>query len=65
MQAFVHSQYGNPEVPQVATLERPVPQKNEVRVRVKAAGRGVGIDRQVPDMDTSPRLTAVSPSGVA
>lgn len=38
MKAVIHSQYGNPEVLQVTTLERPVPQKNEVLVRVEAAG---------------------------
>ena len=38
MKAVIHSHYGNPEVLQVATLERPVPNKNEVLIRVKAAG---------------------------
>jgi NADPH:quinone reductase-like Zn-dependent oxidoreductase len=38
----MHSQYGNPEVLQVTTLERPVPQKNEVLIRVKAAGLDYG-----------------------
>jgi NADPH:quinone reductase-like Zn-dependent oxidoreductase len=38
MKAVIHSRYGNPEVLQVTTLERPVPQKNEVLIRVKAAG---------------------------
>lgn len=42
MKAVVHSQYGNPEVLQVATLERPVPQGNEVLIRVKAAGLDYG-----------------------
>ena len=42
MKAVVHSQYGNPEVLQVTTLERPVPKKNEVLIRVKAAGLDYG-----------------------
>jgi NADPH:quinone reductase-like Zn-dependent oxidoreductase len=42
MKAVVHSQYGNPEVLQVTTLERPVPQKNEVLIRVMAAGLDYG-----------------------
>jgi NADPH:quinone reductase-like Zn-dependent oxidoreductase len=42
MKAVTHSQYGNPEVLQVTTLERPVPRKNEVLIRVKAAGLDYG-----------------------
>ena len=42
MRAVIHSRYGNAEVLQVTTLERPVPQKNEVLVRVKAAGLDYG-----------------------
>lgn len=42
MKAIVHSQYGNPEVLHVSTLERPVPKKNEVLIRVKAAGVDYG-----------------------
>ena len=42
MKAIIHSRYGNPEVLQVTTLERPVPQKNEVLVRVVAAGLDYG-----------------------
>jgi len=42
MKAVIHSRYGNPEVLRVTTLERPVPQKNEVLVRVKAAGLDYG-----------------------
>ena len=42
MKAVIHSRYGNPEVLQVATLERPVPRKNEVLVRVMAAGLDYG-----------------------
>lgn len=42
MKAIVHSQYGNPEVLHVTTLERPVPKKNEVLIRVKAAGLDYG-----------------------
>jgi NADPH:quinone reductase-like Zn-dependent oxidoreductase len=42
MKAVFHSRYGNPEVLQVVTLERPLPQKNEVLVRVKAAGLDYG-----------------------
>lgn len=38
MKALIHSRYGNPEVLQVVSLERPVPRKNEVLVRVIAAG---------------------------
>jgi hypothetical protein len=33
MKAVIHSQYGNPEVLKLTTLERPVPQKNEVQGR--------------------------------
>lgn len=42
MKAIVHSQYGNPEVLHITTLERPVPKKNEVLIRVKAAGLDYG-----------------------
>jgi len=42
MKAVIHSRYGNAEVLQVTTLERPVPQKNEVLIRVQAAGIDVG-----------------------
>ena len=42
MKAVIHSHYGNPEVLQVAILERPVPKKNEVLIRVKAAGLDYG-----------------------
>jgi NADPH:quinone reductase-like Zn-dependent oxidoreductase len=42
MKAVIHSRYGNPEVLQVVTLERPVPRKNEVLVRVMAAGLDYG-----------------------
>ncbi|SAL87768.1 alcohol dehydrogenase [Caballeronia choica] len=42
MKAVIHSRYGNPEVLQVMTLERPVPKKNEVLIRVKATGFDYG-----------------------
>lgn len=42
MKAVIHSRYGNPEVLQVATLERPVPNDNEVLIRVRAAGLDYG-----------------------
>ena len=42
MKAVIHSQYGDPEVLHVATLERPVPRKHEVLIRVKAAGLDYG-----------------------
>lgn len=42
MKAIIRSRYGNPDVLQVATLDRPVPQKNDVLVRVKAAGLDYG-----------------------
>jgi NADPH:quinone reductase-like Zn-dependent oxidoreductase len=42
MKAVIHSQYGNPEVLQVTTLERPMPQKKEVLIRVQAAGLDYG-----------------------
>jgi NADPH:quinone reductase-like Zn-dependent oxidoreductase len=42
MKALTHSRYGNPEVLQVTMIERPVPQKNEVLIRVKAAGLDFG-----------------------
>jgi NADPH:quinone reductase-like Zn-dependent oxidoreductase len=42
MKAAVRTRYGNPEVLQVTTLARPVPQSNEVLVRVKAAGLDFG-----------------------
>jgi NADPH:quinone reductase-like Zn-dependent oxidoreductase len=42
MKAVIHSRYDNPEVLQLMTLERPVPQKNEVLIRVKAAGLDYG-----------------------
>jgi NADPH:quinone reductase-like Zn-dependent oxidoreductase len=42
MKAVIRTRYGNPEVLQVTTLARPVPQSNEVLVRVKAAGLDFG-----------------------
>lgn len=42
MKAVVRTRYGHPEVLQVTTLARPVPQSNEVPVRVKAAGLEFG-----------------------
>lgn len=42
LKAVIHSSYGGPEVLQVTTFERPVPQKNEVLIRVKAAGLDYG-----------------------
>ena len=42
MKVVTHSRYGNPDVLQVTTIERPVPQKNEVLIRVKAAGLDYG-----------------------
>jgi NADPH:quinone reductase-like Zn-dependent oxidoreductase len=42
MKVIIHAHYGNPEVLQVTTLERPLPQKNEVLVHVKAAGLDYG-----------------------
>jgi NADPH:quinone reductase-like Zn-dependent oxidoreductase len=42
MKAVVHSRYGNPEVLQVTTLDCPVPRKNEVLIRVRAAGLDYG-----------------------
>jgi D-arabinose 1-dehydrogenase-like Zn-dependent alcohol dehydrogenase len=42
MKAVIHSRHGNPEVLKVVTLERPVPRKNEVLVRVMAAGPDYG-----------------------
>jgi NADPH:quinone reductase-like Zn-dependent oxidoreductase len=42
MKAVTHSQYGHPEVLQVMALEPPVPQKNEVLIRVQAAGLDYG-----------------------
>jgi NADPH:quinone reductase-like Zn-dependent oxidoreductase len=42
MKAVTYSRYGNPEVLQVTTLEHPVPQKNEMLIRVMAAGLDYG-----------------------
>jgi NADPH:quinone reductase-like Zn-dependent oxidoreductase len=42
MKAVIHARYGNAEVLQVTTLERPVPRNNEVLIRVKAAGLDYG-----------------------
>ena len=42
MKAVIHSHYGNPEVLQVTTLERPVPKENEVLIRVNAVGLDYG-----------------------
>jgi NADPH:quinone reductase-like Zn-dependent oxidoreductase len=38
MKAAVHDRYGPPEVMRVEEVEKPVPQENEVLVRVRAAG---------------------------
>lgn len=42
MKAVIRSRYGNPEVLQVIALERPVPRRNEVLIRVQAAGLDYG-----------------------
>ena len=42
MKAVIRTQYGDAKVLKVTTLERPVPQKNEVLVRVRAAGLDYG-----------------------
>ncbi|MBL8350240.1 MAG: NAD(P)-dependent alcohol dehydrogenase [Burkholderiaceae bacterium] len=42
MKAIVRSRYGNADVLQVATLEPPRPKKNEVLIRVEAAGLDYG-----------------------
>jgi NADPH:quinone reductase-like Zn-dependent oxidoreductase len=42
MKAVIRSRYGDAEVLQVAALERPVPKKDEVLIRVKAAGLDYG-----------------------
>lgn len=42
MKAVIRTRYGNPEVMRVTTLERPVPRRNEVLIRVVAAGLDVG-----------------------
>jgi NADPH:quinone reductase-like Zn-dependent oxidoreductase len=42
MKAVIHVRYGNPDVLQVTTLERPVPRNNEVLIRVQAAGLDYG-----------------------
>jgi NADPH:quinone reductase-like Zn-dependent oxidoreductase len=42
VKAIIHTHYGNPDVLQLTTLERPVPQNNEVLVRVMAAGLDYG-----------------------
>lgn len=38
MKAVVRSDYGDTDVLRITRLERPVPQKDEVLIRVKAAG---------------------------
>lgn len=43
MKAIIQSQYGEADVLSIATLERPTPKKNEVLVRVKAAGIDYGV----------------------
>lgn len=43
MKAIIHSRYGNPEVLQVTTLERPALQKNAVLIRMMAAGLDYGL----------------------
>jgi NADPH:quinone reductase-like Zn-dependent oxidoreductase len=42
MKAVIRSRYGNTEVLQLTTLARPEPKKNEVLVRVRAAGLDYG-----------------------
>jgi NADPH:quinone reductase-like Zn-dependent oxidoreductase len=42
MRAVIRTRYGGPEVLQLTTLDRPVPQRNEVLIRVKAAGLDFG-----------------------
>lgn len=42
MRAVIRSRYGEPDVLEVTTLERPVPRQNEVLIRVKAAGLDYG-----------------------
>jgi NADPH:quinone reductase-like Zn-dependent oxidoreductase len=42
VKAIIRTQYGGPEVIEVATRDRPVPKANEVLVRVQAAGMDYG-----------------------
>lgn len=42
MKAVIRSEYGGPDVLRVTTIERPVPKKHEVLVRVQAAGLDYG-----------------------
>ncbi|MBX3638337.1 MAG: alcohol dehydrogenase catalytic domain-containing protein, partial [Rubrivivax sp.] len=42
MNAVAHPRYGDADVLQITTLERPVPRRNEVLIRVKAAGLDYG-----------------------
>lgn len=42
MRAVTHAQYGSPAVLRVTTLARPLPQNNEVLIRVQAAGLDYG-----------------------
>src|ERR671914_1988580 len=42
MKAIVHDTYGSPDVLALKDIDRPVPERNEVLVRVHAAGLHVG-----------------------
>lgn len=50
MKTIIHKRYGGPEVLQIATFERPMPRKNEVLIRVKAAGLDYGQWHQMAGM---------------
>lgn len=56
MKAIIHSQYGNPDVIELATLERPVPKEDEVLIRVKAAGIDYGVWHFMAGMPYAMRL---------
>lgn len=56
MKAIIRSQYGNPDVIEVATLERPVPKEDEVLIKVKAAGIDYGVWHFMAGMPYALRL---------
>ncbi|MCU1415909.1 MAG: NADPH:quinone reductase and related Zn-dependent oxidoreductase [Schumannella sp.] len=56
MKAIIRTQYGSPDVLELVDIERPVPAKREVLVRVEAAGVDIGVWHLMTGLPTMARI---------